>query len=87
MRTFNISEFERFVRLERKIILPNPTGESSSPPNESPPDHFDYDHEEKVPWKRIPNVKEFNIKLAPYDWLLLLFGIKKRYSPSLELIA
>jgi hypothetical protein len=35
-------------------------------------------------FKLIPNIKDFIIELRPYDWLLLLFGIRKRFKPSLE---
>lgn len=35
-------------------------------------------------FKLIPNIKDFIIELRPYDWLLLLFGIRKRFKPGLE---
>lgn len=30
------------------------------------------------PWHTIPNIKDFEIELRPFDWLLSLFGITKR---------
>lgn len=47
----------------------------------------DIDPKVKRPWKKIPNIREFSIKLMPYDWLFLLIGWEKRYSPTLELHA
>lgn len=36
------------------------------------------------PWHLLPNIRKFVIKLAPYDWLLLLFGVYKKWSPTQE---
>jgi len=36
--------------------------------------------ERKLPkaWRPIPNVQDFKLSLGPYDWLLNLFGLRKR---------
>lgn len=36
------------------------------------------------PFKRMPNVREFKVKVRSYDWLLALFGLKKRIEPEYE---
>jgi len=35
------------------------------------------------PWKPLPNISKMQIKLAVHDWLLLLFGLFKRYAPDI----
>jgi len=30
-------------------------------------------------WRPIPNIQDFKIELQPFDWLISLFGLKKRY--------
>jgi len=35
------------------------------------------------PWSLIPSVKDFRIELSPYDWLLALFKLKKKFKPQL----
>lgn len=37
-----------------------------------------------APWKKLPNVRDFAITVKPYDWLLFLFGLKRRMPPRLE---
>lgn len=37
------------------------------------------------PWRPLPNIQDFVIKLSTYDWLPLLFGFKRRYPPTLTL--
>jgi len=37
------------------------------------------------PWVKIPNVKSFNVQLNLHDPMFALFGIKKRYKPTLML--
>jgi len=35
------------------------------------------------PWKPLPNISKMEIKLGAHDWLLLLFGLYKRYRPNI----
>jgi len=35
------------------------------------------------PWKPLPNISKMEINLGVHDWLLLLFGLFKRYRPQL----
>jgi len=37
------------------------------------------------PWVKIPNVKSFNVQLNLHDPMFALFGIKRRYKPTLML--
>lgn len=41
------------------------------------------DRSKPRPWKLIPSIQDFKIALQPYDWLLLLFGFKKKIAPKL----
>jgi len=36
------------------------------------------------PWHLLPSIKGFRIELSPYDWLLELFDIKKRFPNKME---
>lgn len=36
------------------------------------------------PFKPIPNVKRFEVKLRAYDPIFAMFGIRKRFSPTIE---
>lgn len=37
-------------------------------------------------FKRLPDIREFSIKLGNYDWLMARFGLKKRLKPTLTWI-
>jgi len=37
------------------------------------------------PWKPMPSIRKFEIHLAVYDWLLLLFGLFRRYDSATTL--
>jgi len=38
----------------------------------------------KRPWHIIPSIQGFRIELSPNDWLLTLFGLKKRFPNKME---
>jgi len=38
-----------------------------------------FDRSAVRPWHPIPNIQDFRIVLQPFDWLISLFGLRKRY--------
>jgi len=38
----------------------------------------------KRPWHLLPSIRGFRIELSPYDWLLELFDLKKRFPNKME---
>jgi hypothetical protein len=52
--------------------------------NSLPGQKADIDRDETRPWHVIPNIRRFGITLMPYDWLLLIFGLFKKYESSKE---
>jgi hypothetical protein len=36
------------------------------------------------PWKKLPNIRDFALKISAWDWLFLLFGLEKRLTPEME---
>jgi len=38
-----------------------------------------FDRSATRPWHPIPNIQDFKIVLQPFDWLISLFGLRKRY--------
>jgi len=46
----------------------------------------DVDPKEKRPWKKLPNIRDFTIEVLPYDWVFMLFGLTRRYSPKMQFV-
>lgn len=44
----------------------------------------DIDRNINRPWHPLPNVRKFKIEIRPFDWLFLLFGLRKRVSPKMK---
>lgn len=73
-RVKDLLRIERKMRSDRVSIEPGRGGGGIGNPKS-----------ETRPWKPLPNIRKFKIEIQLKDWLLLLFGFEKRYSPSLEL--
>jgi len=72
--------FSDLLQLEQKMRKDKAAASSASGMGQ------DVDPEELRPWKKLPNIRDFAIKVRPYDWVFLLFGILKRFPPELDFV-
>jgi hypothetical protein len=59
-----------------------PSSPEGDEPKEEPPEVGD--EAAWYPFKPVPNVRHFEIELKAFDPLFAMFGIRKRFSPSIK---
>lgn len=70
----DLLQWEQRFRREKVTVHPAP----GSGPEKSVVDDM------PQAWKKLPDIRDFAIKIRPYDWLFLLFGLLKRFPPKLQ---
>lgn len=73
MRIQDLLPLERRMREDRNVVVPG-SGNGKG-----------FSRAVKRPWKPLPSIWKFEIHLAVHDWLLLLFGLFKRYDSATTL--
>lgn len=68
----DLLQLEREMAQKRVTVYPLPGQQA------------DIDRDEIRPWHVLPNIRKFGITLMPYDWLLSLFGMLKKYESTKE---
>lgn len=77
----NLPVFEDLVQQAREYLRRNLVTVNKFPVQRK----YKYlDRSIKRPWHILPSIQGFRIKLSPNDWLLTLFGLKKRFPNKME---
>lgn len=76
-------EFAELLRVAQLFRVNEPIVTPLDDRKKKKKDQKPIDRNKPRPWSLIPSIKDFGIELRPYDWLLQLFGLKKKWKPQL----
>lgn len=77
----NLPEFAELLRQAQLFRVNEP---NVTPIDEKKKKKYKIDRNKPRAWALIPSIKDFGIELRPYDWLLQLFKLKRKWKPQLS---
>jgi len=77
----NLPDFAELLRQAQLFSVNEP---NVTPVDEKKKKKYHIDRNKPRAWALLPSIKDFGIELRPFDWLLQLFKLKRKWKPQLS---